>query len=467
MLRQYLLTILLFNQSLLFVPLIPAAFATDLPAGAVVLDDDLIWDPLSVESFAISPDGKQIAYVSRGAIWVCNVDSGPPRKLAEIPNTITHFMADPDYEDVRQRFENLTPSRGYNILPHIRNHIVHLFSLHWTAAQDGVVYTLRGPYTGQLPLPAFRMYHASLEGVVTEVVRIEKQLGTPADTVTTFTLTSAKNHVLISHGGNPLIWNVADNRARATCFDYLLPSSTSDRFLGIEIDSRELVLVDKSFRVIERFDVVFDYRRRCSLFWSPDEQFAIGLRRAEHPSARWEGFRVDLETGETRDLDTGKVTDRFYFSGRGGEVFRVGITDNSPRGLGNPSYGTRIEVIPDGAESSYDLIRFEYPLPPRTARGDHSYPSVLVNTDCTLFAMALPRTASPADEEGTRGFQLHLIDNNSRTWQVGDVDDSLFYSPFLPIAFADEDRRLIGRKGSKLISIHVESIVAAEDGSHE
>ena len=45
------------------------ATAADLPPEATVLDPDIIWDVANPQSFAISPDGKLIAYISKGAVW--------------------------------------------------------------------------------------------------------------------------------------------------------------------------------------------------------------------------------------------------------------------------------------------------------------------------------------------------------------------------------------------------------------
>ena len=112
-----------------------------------------------------------------------------------------------------------------------------------------------------------------------------------------------------------------DSKPQATCFDYLHPSATSGRFLGVEIDTRELVLVDHTFHVAKRFDVTFRQRRRCELFWSPDEKTAVGRLFLEHPSDEWEGFRIDLETGEIQKLDVGFQTDRFVFPNEGNELF--------------------------------------------------------------------------------------------------------------------------------------------------
>jgi len=47
----------------------PDFVAPDLPPKATLLDPDMVWDKLKPDSFAISPDGQWIAYISKGAIW--------------------------------------------------------------------------------------------------------------------------------------------------------------------------------------------------------------------------------------------------------------------------------------------------------------------------------------------------------------------------------------------------------------
>ena len=88
------------RQWLLGIALIALATAAraELPKDAVVLDSDLVWDPVSVESAAVSPDGQLIAYVSKGAIWSCKVTAGPPTKLADLPDTITAFLSMPEHQ---------------------------------------------------------------------------------------------------------------------------------------------------------------------------------------------------------------------------------------------------------------------------------------------------------------------------------------------------------------------------------
>ena len=79
------------------------ATAAELPAGATVLDPDIVWDVANPHSFTISPDGKLIAYISKGPLWSCPVDAGPPTKLADLPNTITAILAEPENRKQREK----------------------------------------------------------------------------------------------------------------------------------------------------------------------------------------------------------------------------------------------------------------------------------------------------------------------------------------------------------------------------
>ena len=87
--------------------------ASDLPANATLLDPDIVWDVANAQGSAVSPDGKQFAYISRGGIWVCDIAAGPSKKLADVPNTITEILARP---------ENKTQRDIEASMPQIPNH---------------------------------------------------------------------------------------------------------------------------------------------------------------------------------------------------------------------------------------------------------------------------------------------------------------------------------------------------------
>jgi hypothetical protein len=437
----------------------------ELPKDAVVLDSDLVWDPVSVESAAVSPDGQLIAYVSKGAIWTCNVAAGPPTKLTDLPDTITAFLSMPEYQLAREKFACVTPNAGYTPIPERRGQIIPLFSLAWTPSQDGVVYTLRHWKSDKSPLAAYRVMHTTLAGVTTECAAIKRDFTTTPDSFTSFRVTPDKKNVVISCFGVPLIWDTASNAPRATCYDYMLPSASSGRFLAVEIDTRQLVVLDDNLKASKRIDVVFDQDRRCDLFWSPDERFAIGrkFRSGMEPiSDNCTVFRVNLESGERRELKNGIQRDRFLFTGNGGEVVRLAVTGLPPLGYGDGSYGAYLEITPDGKGPEREVIRFPNPGGKSNDWHKQFYPPVLSNSDGSLFLMALPR-----EDINIPGFQLYLIDRGGKKWKLLPEDTSQFVSPCQPVAFADKDRVIMGRTATQLFSISVKRIQSSQEVTNE
>src|SRR6185312_14146365 len=111
-----------------------------------------------------------------------------------------------------------------------------------------------------------------------------------------FFVTRDKQFVIVSDGYSPLIVDATTNKPRVTPFDVLVPSTTSGRFLGIEIDTRQLVLADEDFRVTQRYEATFTRQCFCDLTWSPDERYAICREFAEFPPEPWlepwTGFRI-------------------------------------------------------------------------------------------------------------------------------------------------------------------------------
>jgi hypothetical protein len=443
---------------------VASAARAELPQAATLLDPDIIWDPVSVHSAAISPDGKLLAYVSKGAIWVCRVTSGPPTKLIDLPGTITDFLKMPEYQFARDKFSYVTPSRNYTPIRELHNQYLQLYNLQWTPSQDGVTYTLRKKLADNSMLAAYRVVHVSLSGEPTDIALIERKLAATPDSQTSFRVAPDRKHVLVSNFGVPLIWDCVANRPRATCFDFLVPSSTSGRFLGVEIDTRELVLVNEEFQVAKRFGIILDQRRQCDLFWSRDEGVAMcrSFRSSMEPiSNHCTAFRVNLKTAECGDTKKGIEGDRYYFSGNGTEAIRVGIVGVPPNGFGDGTYGTYVEIMPDGNDTVQELIRFNNPVGQANEWHRQFYPAVLCNSDCTLFAIALPRRKGT-----TAGFHFHLMDRSGKTWPFG-PQSSQFISPYLPIAFCDGDRVMVAHDGSQLFSIPVESIQANKDEPDE
>lgn len=440
--------------------------APDLPPGATLLDPDMIWDMWKPNNIAISPDGQWIAYISKGAIWLCSVTTGPPIKLTDLPNTVTEYRSTPNYRQKRGDFNKLdstvTAITFYN---RPKKSLSWIVGLKWTPSQDGVFYTLGNslqimPYT-----TTYRVMHASTKGVATTVATIIRDTYDEPHRLFSFDVTHDRSMVVVSNGYTPLIWDASTDKPRATCFDYLLPSSSSGRFLGIEIDTRQLVVTDENLMITKRLDVTFDPRRFSNMFWSPDERFAICVSRLEYAfqnKNRWVGFRINLETGEQRPLKDGRfasrnaveeyVTDQFVFTGHGGDVIRVSST--SMVGLGFVNGGnTYIAIVPDRNGPPKDIYRFKQPpWPSEKYRTRKPYPPVRLSRDGTLFAIALPR-------EGEKlGYRYWLIDRGGNKWPFGPDDPSLYVSPYRVVALADNGRQVVACDDVQLFSIPVATI---------
>lgn len=431
-----------------------------IPTGATILDPDVVWDPCLVEGIVVSPDGKQLAYVSRGALWVCGVHAGPPTKLADLPHTVSDFLSRSEYETEREKYADFVPHAGLRPLGPSEPELAKILSLRWTPSQDGLTYILWHRVKQNSMLSSYRVMHASTAGVVTQLADATRDMVPGSDSKIVFHIDREQRYVVTSNYGIPLIWDIAANKPRVTPFDFLLPSTTSDRYLGVEIDTRQLVVADKDFQIIKRFDVVLDHDRRCDLFWSPDERTAVCRsfrRNLEENTNYCTFFRVDLETGELNEPRKGLDADQFCFSGRGNEVTRIGVTGFLPKGYGNGTYGSYIEIFPDGNTAPREIVRFDDPGRKLSDWHRHSYPPVVSSTDRSLFVMALPRNINK-----TPGFHYHLIDHDGNKWPLTPDDQSHFYTPYLPLAFADNDKILIARDGSQLFSISVESIRTAE-----
>ncbi|HJQ79670.1 MAG TPA: hypothetical protein VJ828_06925 [Lacipirellulaceae bacterium] len=437
----------------------PGAQAIAVPRGATILDPDIVWDIANPHSFGISPDGKLIAYISKGSLWSCHVDTGPPSKLADLPNTITAILAEPENEEQRKQSATSSHNPGYRPFygpVHLDKHYV--FSVAWTPGQDGVVYAVRKRVRDNSMVAAYHVMYASLTGAVQEIAVIEGEFGVPDEYQISFHVTPDRKYV-VADAYVPLIWDVLADRPRVTPYDCLVPSPTSGRFLGVEIDTRQLVIADKDFRIVRRFEMYFDQRRRCELVWSPDERYTVCLSHLEHPSDKTEGFRIDLETGKKSQLSTGVIRDRFYFTGNGGELVRFGITGIPPNGFGDGSYGAYISILANDADREREVIRFGGPpRRPQNFRDGRAYPPILGTADGSRFAIALPRP-----DELAAGFHYHFVDRDGKASPFVPASDTSYITPYYPIAFADGGRRLIARWGSTLFSLPVSSVIANDE----
>ena len=435
------------------------ARAAALPPGATVLDPDIVWDIANPHSFAISPDGKQIAYISKGSLWACRVDAGPPSKLADLPNTITAILAEPGNETQRDESVASPQNPGYRAFygpVHLDKHYV--FSLAWTPSQDGVVYTVRKRVREHSMVAAYHVMHVSLTGTVQEIAVIEGEFGVPDEHRTSFYVTPDRKYVVAS-GYAPLIWDVLAGRPRVTPYDRLLRSAKSGCFIGVEIDTCQLVLVDEDFAIVERYSPTFDNDRRIGLEWSDDERYVVCRTYRPYGSRQWDGFRFDLSTGTLGPQYSGVENDRFVFTGNGGEVVRLGAEPVRQGGRADGSDGSYIAITPNGVGEEKPLLGFSgLSRDPEKGTRRLSYPPFVADHHASMIAMALPRPVQrPA------GFDFHLVDRDGHARPFVPASDAGYITPYYPIAFADGGRRLIARMGSTLFSLPVSDVLESDE----
>ena len=245
-----------------------------------------------------------------------------------------------------------------------------------------------------------------------------------------------------------------------TPFDYLLPSTTSDRYLGIEIDTRQLVVTDDNFKVTKRFDVTFEPDRRCDLFWSANERYAICRTCLPYSSTVCSAFRIDLRTGEKRPL--GDVLDQqsLHLLRR----WRRGLPNWHPSGRYRMETARRnlrhfIAHIPAGKATSRDVARDSHYRPVSTIGIDKSNgyaadPGNLCNSDCNCSQWHCPN-----EDKQRPGFHYHLIDRDGKDVAAGiPATYSQFISPYHLVAFANHDQTIVACDDSRLFSIPVEMI---------
>lgn len=440
----------------------PSALDAEQPtSGEVVLDADL--NAYSWPHANISPDGQWIAYVSQGFVQICSVHGGPPRRIMEAPHSWTwpHFTIPPKYEPSEGSFYQLTRGLSRDDYRDLLKQVTsEVHGLDWTADSSGIVFGInsRNPADNQSARDA---YFTTTAGKLTKLVHVEPDSLTRS--VISGTLT-ADHKFLVSPRGNdrPLIWDVMANKPRATCFLNLIPSSTSGRWLGIEKDTRQLVLVDEDFNIVRRFDQQrpsddFGFR----IDWSPDERFLLWRVQVgfDHFS-NWEGFWLDLQTGKKREL-TGRFMDElFLFTGRGGEFVACGQTGSKTLGYDVVS-GAHLTIFPDDGAAPKDVWRIDVdpngPMPGALTNRPGN-PPLRMASQGELFAIGLPR---PAGERS--GFVWHLMDRTGKKWQFPGEDNGGYESPCEVVGFASGGQLIVAYEGTRLFTIPVTTIQSAEN----
>ena len=367
------------------------------------------------------------------------VTAGTARKLANLPNTITDRM-NQLYRDRRALFNRIDSDESlHRFAP---GDVVPVYGLAWTASDDGVVFAQKLPWDEEARVHRTEVTFVPTNGEVSTVATIEMPFPPtiPLERIKIFA--DCRNVLAWNH--SPLIWDAVGNKPRVTPFDYLLPSSTSGRFLGIEIDTRQLVLVGEDLQISQRFDFRLSPKRDVEMQWSADERY-VALRH-QSIADDVQMFRMDLRSDTAQRLPS---MSQLAFTGRHDELVNI-VT---------PVWGREdvvVTIVPAGDPRPFELFRLTIP----EMKPHKPYPRVVHNSGGSLFVMGFPRGKQV-------GFHIHLVDRGRQRWPIGEDDPRRYYAPFHVITFANNDQTLVACDDLQLFSLPVASIIQQSESGDE
>lgn len=411
-----------------------SALAAGLPGGSNVLDFDLVWDFRSPASFVLSPEETRVAYVSKGALWVATLTEGPAVKLADLPNTTTAYMATADYREARALFNRVGETdNASRFKDRPADNLTEVFGLQWTPG--GLYYALADRERERPWTATYRVVHVTDGGDVEELATVVRNGYDEVNRFTSFDVTEDRDLVVLSDGYRPLICETKTGKPRVTPFDTLVASHGSGRFIGVEIDTRELVVVGPDLAVVERTGVTLPGGKHCELIWSRDEKFVICKVHQQHglSTNTCYAFRLNLETLDRRELVGDCLREQLAFTGSGGEFLRIGVNEVVVGRHVDGRDGTHVLLVPDGSGPVEKVFSFSHQFKRADRVGlEKPYPPVVFNRDGSLFAMALPRSG------GTPSFRYYLINREGRKWPFVPDDPALYNAPYHVLAFAGD-----------------------------
>jgi len=430
----------------------------DLPSGAVVLDDNLGMHSWPYPS--VSPGGQWVAYVSQGYVCVCNVENPKPRSIMEVPNSWTwpHFKVVKSGRSEEGAYNDLSYGLKRDDRRKLLEQVTHtIYGLNWTYDSSGFVFGIE-QYVAKRKSWIKDTYLANVDGALTPLAHVDPD--TPTSGGVAGILTRDRKYLVASYQG-PLLWDVNRNKPRATPFLTLIPSSTSDRWLGIEKDTRQLVVVDNEFKVIQRFkEFLPEKTHDLAMKWSPDERFIISRNRIgfDHFS-NWEGFRLDLQTGEKRLMDGRIMNEKFGFTGHGGEFYRCGNHAEKTRGY-DKMVGSHLILVPDGVSDAVELWKMESDNEP--AMGSlvtwGGITPIQMSSDGELFILSLRKWINQKYYS-----YYELIDRRGNRWHLRDENGDQLLAPYLIVGFADENRLLVAYDDERMFTFPVAVVKTANN----
>ena len=190
------------------------------------------------------------------------------------------------------------------------------------------------------------------------------------------------------------------------------------------------------------------------MIWSPDERFVIWRNKIgfDHYS-NWDGFWMDLTTGEKRELSGQFMNQKFAFTGQGGEYVRWGQAGERNELLsGAHVTSAYLSLFSDKEKESRDIWRVKSPR----QGSSFSFHPVRHDPGCTLFTIGLPKP--PSDQLGC---VMHLMNRDGKKWKLPGDDNGGHISPYRVVGFAEKGKTIIAFDMRRLFAIPVATIMEA------
>ncbi|HJQ79671.1 MAG TPA: hypothetical protein VJ828_06930 [Lacipirellulaceae bacterium] len=435
------------------------AYGDELPAAARLLDDNIVMYLRPVP--LTSPSGKYVAYVSRGFVCLADVELGTTRKLVEVPGTWTHVFAGIDETRSGGGPDSIMRALGsFDKYKELQAKVTgEIGDFQWTVDSSAIVF---GVHSYDVAQQATRthVWRVPLDGEPKVIASDERSLTTrrgPGGKIT------RDGRFLVRHSGREraLIWDIAKNAPRATPFLYLAPSPTSERWLGVEKDTRQLVVLDGEFNVIARHEEILPENEfGFDMKWSPDERFVFWRQQIGFDYySNWTGCLYDLET-RRRQIFTGDYMDEnIEFTGNRGEFLRVGASGVQRAWSGLDMTEQYVGIVPDGRvhmQRFWD-VRADSSGTSSKDRLFSCVSNVTWSPDFHLFTIGLPR------QEGRYGEVMHLADRERHLWKLPGNDSGQYISPYNVAGFALNGKLIIAYDDARLFALPVATIQTSQN----
>lgn len=430
----------------------------ELPDTAKVLAKDTLIVPSYTPEPLVSPDHQTIAFVSSGSVFTCGVNGGPPRALAPIPDTMSAVLSEPQYAEFRESkaaLARLIISKEFR--SKVRPQIRRFHGFKWSRAGDAILFGIDPPRAASNGESGWEIHRIALDGTDSILATIPPAPG--ARGIVSWDLVDDGNQILIERTqSNAVRYDIRQKQFHDLPFAELTPANDGSRFMGIESESNQLVSIDRHFNVTKRFDIYAPEKQfSLDLRWSPNQAFLLWRRQTgfDHYS-NWAGFRLDLATGQRRELTGLFFREHIQFTGHGGELIQCGLTGRrSTQVTGDEILGAHLLLIPEGSAPTKVLwnVDADSPKDVTVSLGRlHDMPPFVASSDGELFAIGIPR---PRGEP--HGWVWHLVNRKGEVRPLPGKDTGGFISPYTLIGFADSDGVVVARDDSRILAIPIQS----------